>query len=73
MEIFQTTKNKRFTTFFVVLFIPFPVGVVVSSMYRNSNFAIFKGSVAGESSQNVTTNGFPMEETYIRWELKKIQ
>lgn len=70
MEIFQVTaekmgmSSKKLKAFFVVFFILFPVLLMVSSMYRNSSFAIFevlsKGRVAGESAHNVTTNDFPL-------------
>ncbi|KAL3008244.1 hypothetical protein AAZX31_07G020500 [Glycine max] len=67
MEIFQATAEKmeinpkRFTTlFFVVLFISFPVAFIVSSIYRNSSFAIFYEGLTESSAQNVTNNGFPL-------------
>ncbi|CAJ1951433.1 unnamed protein product [Sphenostylis stenocarpa] len=70
MEIFQakadsmSVSSKRFTTFFVVLFISFPVAVIVSSMYRNSTLAVFEGfsQGPGESVQDVTTVGSQLGE-----------
>ncbi|XP_061351506.1 probable fucosyltransferase 8 [Gastrolobium bilobum] len=57
-------SSKRFTTFFVVFFMAFPVVIIVTLMYRNSNFPLFevlsKGKVLGETALNVTTKGFPL-------------
>lgn len=71
MEILQVTmdkivkSSKRFTTFFVVIFIAFPLVIIVNS---NTSFSLFeqftKGKVllVGEienvkNNTNVTTNG----------------
>jgi len=72
MEIFQAKvdntriSSNRYTTFFVVLFISFPVAVIVSSMYRNSSFFVFEGFFqareAGKSFQNITTTGSQLGE-----------
>ena len=79
MEILQATRDKlglsskRFTTFFVVIFIAFPVVMVVTSMSRNPSFALFEGFSKAKALQNVTTellnggsnftttNGLPLE------------
>ncbi|KAK7381508.1 hypothetical protein VNO80_00052 [Phaseolus coccineus] len=66
MEIFQAKphnmiSSKRFTTLFLVLFISFPVAVIVFSMYPNSTLAVFEvfsqAREAGKSDQNATTIG----------------
>jgi len=61
-------SSKRFTTFFVVIFIVFPVVIIVNLMYSNTSFSLFeeftKGKVllVGEIENvknitNVTTHG----------------
>lgn len=74
MEILQVTKDrigqssKRFTTFFVVIFIAFPVVIIVNLMYSNTSFSLFEDFTKGkvllvgeienvQNITNVTTNG----------------
>jgi len=65
MEIFeakpQNTRitSNRFSTLFLVLFISFPVAVIVFSMNPNSTFAVLEGfskaKEAEKPDQNATT------------------
>jgi len=74
MEILQVTKDRieqssnRFTTLFVVIFIAFPVVIIVNLMYSNTSFSLFEDFTKGkvllvgeienvQNITNVTTNG----------------
>jgi len=63
-------SSKRYATLFVVLFISFPVAVIVSSVYPNSTFALFEGfsqaKETGKSVQNATTIGSQLSEDNLR-------